>query len=776
MAIKKRNIGGNQIDGSRILLLNNDSLRALSSGENPEEVPLMKLDSENNLQFLRLPQVATEPTSPSDVANKAYVDLRETSITSAIVAEYSRAWAAEESLAQAIASLSDGIGVGGLQKADNNLGNLYEVSINTDLLPSAAGIRNIGSYEMPFASMRGTGYYLQTGASTATGQILNNPGIPSGAASVGIALQALGTAHAAISSASSDIADTVATGKVLIESGNKTEGTGASGNIELRTGTSSGGSRGVISLSAASVTVNNSRITSVATPTSSTDASTKGYVDGKYNTEYTRAIAAESSLSTRITNETTSRTTAISTVTSLISNETSRATAAEALLLPLDGSKPMTGHLDMATFKINNLADPISDQQAATKYYVDYQIGLATGAGGTIISDNVTEGSENLFFTESRAQAAAVIDSMAGEETAQAPSVNAIKNFIVGGIVVDSMVGTQTDLAPSVSSIKDYIQNSVIVTAGAALEYDSENDRTLNVIVDDSTIYVNSNQLAIKDLGITTDKIDSDAVDGTKLLLANDQPLRASAANGGGSFELFRYDTGNIIQFASVPRLPLYSSPVVGSDVITKSYVDNYFSSLPQVTREIIQVTEQIISDGYVDLQQQVNPSGLVVFTNSRVMLMPSVSGVPGDYTVSVVNGVSRIIFENAIIDGGESPLDTSDILYIMYFPLSGSGKGQESVQAQIETPTNKEYVLMLSAPRTMAIESLVIKTASGSCTAEIWVDGVAVGGMSELSVTTSTLVVQASSGNVVSAGSKVSIIVADNDNVVDLTFSLNIS
>lgn len=47
------------------------------------------------------------------------------------------------------------------------------------------------------------------------------------------------------------------------------------------------------------------------------------------------------------------------------------AAAAEALDVRLDGSRVMTGALDMGTHAINNITDPVSAQQAATKAYVD---------------------------------------------------------------------------------------------------------------------------------------------------------------------------------------------------------------------------------------------------------------------------------------------------------------------------------------------------------------------------------------------------------------------
>jgi len=63
-------------------------------------------------------------------------------------------------------------------------------------------------------------------------------------------------------------------------------------------------------------------------------------------------------------------------------------------------------------------ADPV------TKSYVDAQIPDNT--------DGLVEGSSNKYFTEARAKTAAVVNSMGGSQTDQAPSVAAIKSYISG--------------------------------------------------------------------------------------------------------------------------------------------------------------------------------------------------------------------------------------------------------------------------------------------------------------------------------------------------------
>lgn len=71
--------------------------------------------------------------------------------------------------------------------------------------------------------------------------------------------------------------DAAASKKVRVQSGNASAGN--SGDVEIASGTATG-TRGKVLLSGSSVDVNNTKVVNLATPTASTDAATKGYVDG----------------------------------------------------------------------------------------------------------------------------------------------------------------------------------------------------------------------------------------------------------------------------------------------------------------------------------------------------------------------------------------------------------------------------------------------------------------------------------------------------------------
>lgn len=130
--IKKKFIGSQVIDGSKILFLNDEAFKAKNSSGT--EVSLFKLGTDNKLKFLEMPQLSSDPSAAEDVSRKGYVDAE-------VAAEQARAEAAEEILSDAIDALSSsgGAAVAGVQS-------------ELDATQVGAGLGTDGAYAAPVAS------------------------------------------------------------------------------------------------------------------------------------------------------------------------------------------------------------------------------------------------------------------------------------------------------------------------------------------------------------------------------------------------------------------------------------------------------------------------------------------------------------------------------------------------------------------------------------------------------------------------------------------------
>jgi len=94
--IKKKFIADKAIDGSKILLQNNEAFKALSSAG--VEQSIMKFNASNVLEFSVMPEVSSDPTVANQVVRKSYVDTKAS-------LEETRAMAAEALLDGRISSL-----------------------------------------------------------------------------------------------------------------------------------------------------------------------------------------------------------------------------------------------------------------------------------------------------------------------------------------------------------------------------------------------------------------------------------------------------------------------------------------------------------------------------------------------------------------------------------------------------------------------------------------------------------------------------------------------
>ncbi|NDE09885.1 MAG: hypothetical protein EBZ95_04875 [Chitinophagia bacterium] len=188
-------------------------------------------------------------------------------------------------------------------------------------------------------------------------------------------------------------------------------------------------------------------------------------------------------------------------------------------------SNPILEFTNLAAFPATGILNTIYIALDTKKMYIwsgstyvessPSEVNSVNGATGVVVlnSDNISEGTTNKYYTDSRAQTAAVVNSTSGSQTNQAPSVSSIKSYIgtqISGItypvtsvntqtgavslstdnvaegstnkyytdgraqtasVVNSLSGSQTTQAPAVAAVNSALSGKFNTPAGTTSQY-----------------------------------------------------------------------------------------------------------------------------------------------------------------------------------------------------------------------------------------------------------------------------------------------------------------
>jgi hypothetical protein len=262
----------------------------------------------------------------------------------------------------------------------------------------------------------------------------------------------------------------------------------------------------------------NNKITGLATPTNTADASTKGYVDtsiaalldsapGALDTlnELAAALGDDPNFATTVTNEIATKVSkAGDTMTGSLAMGGNKVTGlgaptsnndaatktyvdtADALKLSLSGGT-MSGAIAMGTNKLTGVGDPTANQDAATKKYVDDQDAFKLSLTGGTMSGAVAMGNNKITglatpTDNADATTKLYVDGILGSATSAAASAAAAAI-------------SESNAAGSASAASTSESNALSSANAAAASFDSFDDRYLGAKTSDPTLDNDGNAL-----------------------------------------------------------------------------------------------------------------------------------------------------------------------------------------------------------------------------------------------------------------------------------------
>ena len=256
------------------------------------------------------------------------------------------------------------------------------------------------------------------------------------------------------------------------------------------------------------------KLTNVGEPTASSDAATKNYVDTQLLTLDTLGELSNVTITSVADNEVLAYDSTSSEWINQTASEAGLATSGNLTSHTSDTSNPHsvtvdqafsagvpTGDLNINSNKLTSVSDPTAAQDAATKAYVDSQVQSKddlSELSGT--SDDVTEGTTNLYFTNERVDDRFNDLFAAGDAlTGSYDDVNNTYTLDVAGIV-----DAQIDAAAAISQSK----LSLAIT-------DSEVDAGAAIAQSKLDLAVTTSEIAASTLVIESEGISSNDNDTT---------------------------------------------------------------------------------------------------------------------------------------------------------------------------------------------------------------------------------------------------------------------
>lgn len=285
-------------------------------------------------------------------------------------------------------------------------------------------------------------------------------------------------------------------------------------------------------------------------------------------------------------------------------------------------------------------------------------------------TDDISEGSTNLYFTAARAKSAAVADSITNGVTDVAPSQNAVFDALALKASTDlsnlASTAVNADIIPGLanvinlgSSLLPYatLYTVTVENTGGALYLKGS-----NVFVEGtSAAYL---QLADASAAVTVDS------SGVNIMSDADILIGPAAGSAAPEVQFWAGDWNNYIGFKAPATLPgdtIWTLPsadgTAGQYLKTDGAGVLSWGSIKSWGKYKKTLVAGDITAGYIDLPHEVVPNSLVAFVD-RVAIH---EGAADDYTLSTVSLVTRVTFLNDLVNPGQSALQSGDTVYVTY-------------------------------------------------------------------------------------------------------------
>lgn len=632
--IKKKFIADKAIDGSKILLQNNEALKALNASG--VEQSLLKFNSSGALELMQLPEVSSDPTSSNQIVRKSYMESQisaeqsraegeEARIEAKLdqqISDSSSAVSAEESRAMAAESALDGR-LDTLEGADNVAGSVakalkdaksYADQKITDLVNGAPGV--LDTLKELSDALGGDENF----AATLAGQMAGLDGRLD-------TLEGDDTTSGSVAKALKD-AKSYTDSEVSAE---ETRAMGEESRIEAKL------DQEILDRQAGdSQTLSDAQAYAEQKKSEGMD-----YTDAQVLTEKNRAEGEEARIEGKVDQEILDR-------ASAVSAEQSRAESAESALSGrldvIEGSDTTEGSVAKAEKDAKDYADQkISDLVNSAPAVLDTLKELSDALGGDENFSATVAG--QIGSLDSR------LDTLEGADTVTGSVAKALKD---AKAYTDSEVSSEESRAMGEESRIEGKVDQEVSDRQAAISSEQtarENaDNALDArldIIEGADTQAGSVAKALKDAKAYTDAqiaIEQDVRDAEVTALSDRLDIVEGDATTEGSVAKAEQDAKD------------YADSL-------NSAMDSRVDALEAVQhrKETFTLSSGDISNGYIELSMEAASNSTVVFVGR----LGAVEGI--DYSVSVVSSKTRITWTGELASGGASELVASDKVHVKF-------------------------------------------------------------------------------------------------------------